>query len=171
MTMRTKLLTLVVATLGLAQVSFAAELKIGVVDVARIMQNLPQKQAVQDKLQNEFNLRRDEIMKLGKDIQKEEESLKRDQAVLSADQLQQSERAIYDKKLQFKRLKQAYQEDAGRREQEEIQKLLQKVGKIVDELAKSGQYDIVLRREAAPFYVSNKVDMTPAVLEAFKKGS
>ncbi len=171
MNIKTKCLTLVVATLGLAQVSFAGELKIGVVDVAQIMQNLPQKNAVQEELQTEFNARREEIMKLGKEIQKEEEALKRDQAVLSAEQLQASERDIYERKLQFKRMKQAFQEDAGRREQEEIQKLLQKVGKIVDELAKSGQYDIVLRREAAPFFVSNKVDMTPAVLEAFKKGS
>lgn len=144
--------------------NFAAELKIGVVSVSDVMQKYPQREQVIAKLKQEFDKRNQELLKLKKDLERLQNKLDRDASVITPAEAEGIQKEVIEKRRTLRNLEEAFQEDAGRREQEEAQKLLEKIGKIVDDIAKAERYDLIIRREAAPFYVSERVDVTEKVL-------
>lgn len=151
--------------------SFAAELKIGVVSVSEIMQKYPQREQVITKLKQEFEKRHAELINFKKDLETLQTKLDRDASVITNAEAQNIQKNLIEKRRNLRNLEEAFQEDAARREQEEAQKLLEKIGKIVDNIAKQEKYDLVIRREAAPFYVSERVDMTEAVLSKLREST
>lgn len=150
---------------------FSTELKIGVVSVSEIMQKYPQREQVITKLKQEFEKRHGELVHLKKDLETLQTKLDRDASVITNTEAQSIQKDLIEKRRNLRNLEEAFQEDATRREQEEAQKLLEKIGKIVDNIAKQEKYDIVIRREAAPFYVSERVDMTEVVLSKLRESS
>lgn len=150
--------------LGFVTTSAVAELKIGVVSVSDVMQKYPQREQVIAKLKQEFEKRNQEVLKLKKDLERLQNRLDRDSSVITPNEAQEIQKEVIEKRRTLRNLEEAFQEDAARREQEEAQKLLEKIGKIVDNIAKAEKYDLIIRREAAPFYVSDRVDVTQKVL-------
>lgn len=152
-----------------SSISVAQELKIGVVSVSDVMQKYPQREQVVAKLKQEFDRRNQELIKLKKDLEGLQNKLDKDAAVITSNEAQEIQKKVIEKRRTLRNLEEAFQEDATRREQEEAQKLLEKIGKIVDDLAKQEKYDLIIRREAAPFYVSERVEVTQKVLNKLQE--
>lgn len=156
--------------LVLAPLSYAENgIKVGVVDLTQIMRGVPQRDELRNKLTAEFRGRRDSIMVLQKEIESLSEAYERDKDILGNADKEAKQRTILTKTKELKRKQEAYQEDASLRENEEARKLLDDIGDLINEYAKKEQYDLILRRDAAPFYVSDKVNITDSVLEFIKK--
>src|ERR1700733_11299535 len=73
-----------------------ADLKIGVVQYARLMQESPQAKAAQEALRGEFAGKQKELQGQQQALKTKEESLQRDSATMSADQRSQAERDLRD---------------------------------------------------------------------------
>jgi len=97
-------------------------------------------------------------------LKKLDEKLRRDNAILSASELRNLQREFQTKEREFQREGSAYNEDITLRGNQELQALVQQVQSVVDEVAKTNKYEIILQRGAA-VYLDEKYDITPLVLK------
>jgi len=144
----------------------ASDLKIGVVSVERILTEAPQVDAVNTSMLERFGPQRDALKALEKEITKMQENFKRNELVMTEDKLNDLKNEIIGK-IQILRQQEAQltQEVALVRNQE-LAVLQQQVRSIIDNIAKSGKYSLVLSEGVA--YTDKKLDITDKVLDKMK---
>ena len=163
-----------VATLALAMMATgfstqaAAESKIAVISVPRIMQEIPQAKAIESKLKAEFEPRVREMQRLQSEGETMAAKMKKDESFMSADERTKLQRKLAELQSDFNLKGQALQEDQRRRFSEEQKKLLDKVQVAIDSVAKSQGYDMVLNGQAVVFG-AEKLDITSQVIQQVSK--
>ena len=145
----------------------AAELKIGVVNAAAVLEQSPQKKKALARLEKEFLTRSKSLEKKIKNLRAKQQRLSKDAAILKASELQKKERAILAEQRDLKRLQTEYSEDLGIRRNEELRKLEKAIAQTIVDLAKKEKYDLVVYQGV--IFASDKVNMTKRVLELLKK--
>lgn len=141
-----------------------ADTRIAVVDVVSILQQMPQREGIIKAIEAEFSPR-------AKALQDEEKKAKD-----AAQKLQKEGMTLSSKeKTKLTDLISAFQEKANtftadyrKRENEEANKLLAKIGEVVKKIATQEKYELVLKAEAA-FYATDAVDITDKVFTQVKK--
>jgi len=144
----------------------AAELKVGVVNAALVLDKSPQKTAALQRLEKEFLSRSKSIEGKHKSLLKAQEKLQKDAAILSADERKQKERKLLSEQRELKRLQDEYSEDLSIRRNEELRKLEKQIADTIVELAETEKYDLVIYQGV--IYASDAVDITDAVLAKLK---
>lgn len=147
----------------LAGTAAAAELKIGVVNIPRLMEQAPQAEAASKQLEKRFGPREAELTSEREAIRKLEEQLKRDAAVMSAAKRSELEKEIRDRAREFKRASDDFKEDLNIARNEELGKLQRQIIKAIVDLSEQEQYDLVLTDNV--IYASKRVDLTDQVLK------
>ena len=160
-------LAIAVATAGFSSQAMA-ESKIAVINVPRIMQEIPQGKAVEAKLKSEFEPRVREMQRMESDGQALSAKLKKDESFMSADERTKMQRKLAELQADYNLKGQALQEDQRRRYGEEQKKVLEKVQTAVDSIAKAQGYDLVLNGQAV-VYGSDKVDISSQVIQQVSK--
>jgi len=140
----------------------AAEQKIGVIDMATIFKNLPQREQVAQQLQSEFKERVESIQAIEKKMQALVEKQKRDGALMSNDEKTKMAREMESLQSDYQLKRKALEEDNRRRQGEERNKLLMKVQKAVNAIAKSDKYDIIMQSNAVA-YINKEHDISAQV--------
>ena len=161
-----KLLTATALTLALAAPSFAAN--IAVVNLSKIAQGIPQSAEAQTKIKAEFEPRIKELQAIAKDFQDKEAKLKRDEALLTADQKRDAMRELEDIAADLKRKEQQLNQDSQRRQAEEGQKMIAVVQKAIGEIAKQKGYDLVIQNQAV-IYAKPDADISDQVIKHMSK--
>lgn len=144
----------------------AAEMKIGVVNAASVLEQSPQKERALKKLEKEFTARSKSLEKKMKSLRSSQEKLSKDSAILSSSELQSKERKLLSDQRDLKRLQDEYAEDLSIRRNEELRKLEQEIAETIIEVAKKEKYDIVVYQGV--IYASERADMTEKVLKILK---
>lgn len=155
---------LALVTLGTAQ---AAELKVGFVNVARLLEKAPQAAKAKVELEKEFSPRNNRLVADQKDIKNLEEKLIRDGSVMSENERRNLERDIISQKRDLKRAQEEFREDFNLRRNEELTKLQRLVFEAIKGLAESEKYDLVLHDGVV--FASNAVDITESVQKRLDK--
>ncbi|HEU4618584.1 MAG TPA: OmpH family outer membrane protein [Gammaproteobacteria bacterium] len=158
-------LAALVAEPALAQRGSSGALKIGVIDEATLLQQAPQTQTMADALQAEFAPRQRELLNMQQELQKKQDTYKRDAPVMGESERADLERQIRDGERDLQRANDALREDFNARRNEEMQKLSHMLVQEVGDYAKSKGYDIVL---TSVVYASPGVDITQEVLGVLK---
>jgi outer membrane protein len=143
----------------------AAESKIAVVNIPRLLESAPQAKAMMEQLQSEFAPRQRELAALQKDLREKEETLKRDGAVMSEEERRNIERQLRDGQRDFQRKGQEMNEDANLRRNEELGKLQRILGQEIQNYARGQNFDLVL---GDVIYASEGMDITDALLTALQ---
>lgn len=146
---------------------FAADTRIGVVDLQKIMQTSAQMKTIQEKLEKEFKPRRDNLIAMEQTLKKDMEAFKRDTAVLSQSQRRALEKKIVGEQQQFERDGQQYQQELSTAHNEAMEVFYNKIRAAIAKVAESEKYDLVFQKDAAPFSV-DKLDMTSKVMQEIK---
>lgn len=141
----------------------AAELKIGVVNAQKVLEQAPQAEAARKRLDGEFAPRDKAVTEMQKELRRDEERLEKDGAIMSEPERQKLEREIVAGKRDFKRKQEEFREDLNGRRNEEFGKLQKLIADVILNVAKSGGFDLVLTDGV--LYASDKVDMTDVVLQ------
>jgi outer membrane protein len=152
------------ATLCVAAISATANaqnLKIGVINVARLLEQAPQSKVVTDKLQKEFEPRQQSILALRQKLQTQQDTFTRDQAVMGEEERVNLERQVREGQRDLQRTENEYLEDLNARRNEELGKLQREVLQRVQAYASAQKYDLVV---ADAIYFSSAVDITAAVV-------
>ncbi len=166
--MRTKIATLALLTLAASAAPLAtaqAQAKVGVVNVARLLQEAPQAQAASQALENEFANRRRDLENQQKDLKAREERLQKDGATMSEADRRNQEKALRDGQRELARKQNEFLEDLNVRRNEALGQLQRSVLQEVQTYAKSAGLDVVV---ADALYASPAVDITNQVLAALQ---
>lgn len=153
----------------LAGSALAADVKVGVVNIPRLLQEAPQADAARKRLESDFAPRDQKIVELQKKLKKGEEKLVRDAAIMSDTQRQSRERELVGLKRDIKRAKEEFNDDLNLRRNEELGKLQKLVYDTIVALAKEQNYDAILGDSV--LYASDRVDLTDMVLARLRKQS
>ncbi len=143
-----------------------AEIKVGVVDYARLFEESPQAKVVQDALRAEFGPRLQQLVTQENSLKAKGEKLQKDVATMTPDQRSKAEKELRDSARELERKKGELQDDSNAKRQEEMNKLQRSLIAQVREYAKAQSYDIVIAEGV--IYHTATVDITGAVLDALK---
>lgn len=159
---RVFILLLLVSTSAL----HAIDLKIGIVNTARILNEAPQVKLAKDFLQKEFSEREKNLAKLRDELKKKEEQLQRDSAIMSDEQRRKLEHELLSGKRDFVRAQNEYREDLNIRQNEIFSKVQQQIQQVIQQLAVAENFDLILEDYV---YASERVDLTARVLQELNK--
>ncbi len=154
-----------VAACGAGEASAQGNLKIGVINVGKLLENAPQSKIVSDKLQKEFEPRQQAIVAKRQKLQGQQDSFQKDQAVMGEEERLNLERQIQNTQRDLQREENEYLEDLNARRNEELGRLQREILQRVQAYASAQKYDLVL---ADAIYVSGAVDITQAVITALQ---
>jgi len=146
--------------------AFAAELKLGFVNAAKILEEAPQAEAARNKLEKEFASRDKDLVASQRQVKSLEDKLSKDDSSFSETDRRKAERDIITQKRDLKRAQDEFREDFNIRRNEEFGKLQKLVYDTIVTLAKQDSYDLIVGDGA--IFASDRVDITNKVLERLK---
>ncbi len=144
-------------------ISLAAELKVGYVQVDKILKEAPQTAESGKKLEREFSPRSIELDKMKKQIATIEAELDQESLSLSEVDRRNKQRKASNLKIEFQRKQRELREDINIRKNEELSVLQDRINNAVKTVSESEGYDLVMYGGVA--YASNKIDITDKVLK------
>ncbi len=146
---------------------FAKELKIGMVDYRKIMATSDEAKAVMEKMQKEFKPKQEKLIALEKELKDKSEKLQRNAAIMSDTEKSKLEREVISAQRDMQRLQEEFREDTIARQQEETQKLFEKVSGVVKDIAVKEKYDLILHQDVN-IYATDEINITENVIKAMK---
>jgi outer membrane protein len=158
-----KVLLGTLATAALAAPAMAADLKIGVIDYARLFDESPQAKVVQEGLRAEFQPRLQQLVSQEQSLKARNDKLQKDVATMTPDQRAKAEKELRDGARELDRKKSELQDDSNARRQEEMNKLQRSLIGEVRDYAKAQNFDIVIAEGV--IYATPTVDITAQVLQ------
>lgn len=153
---------LIVAAL-VALTAGAAEMRVAVVSLDRLMQESPQGKAVADALQSEFGEKQRELVSQQKDLRTVEEKLNRDRAVMAEQERVDLEERARTLQQRYQRRLSEVEDDYNSRRGKELANLQRIIVREVQTYAKDNNLDLVVG--AGVLYASPSADVTSAVLK------
>jgi len=138
-----------------------ADLKIGFVNVAKVLEKAPQAAKAKSRLETEFSPRDKALASQVKEIKALEEKLSRDSAIMGEEERRRLEKDIVDKKRDAARAQQEFQEDFNMRRNEELGNLQKRIVEAVRALAKEESFDLLLTDGV--IYANDDIDVTSQV--------
>lgn len=143
----------------------ARPLKIGFVDAQRVLAESPQAEVAGRQIQNEFGPRQRDFVAKQKALQDRAEKLKKDGAVMGAEERRNAEAAFRKDERELQRLVEELNDDFERRRKELFGKARVDVASEVARFGKQNGYDLIIEGAA---YVDPAIDVTVQILQALK---
>lgn len=148
--------------------STALPLKIGVLDWQALKTKSPQAEKAMKRLEKEFKGRKEGIEEKQKAFETKYEKFQRDKEVMAEAERVKAERELNRMQQEMRGLQEEFQSDVMARQREEMEKFLAIVNEVVEKFSKQNSYDAIFTQEVT-LYSSDKVDVTPAILEKLKQ--
>jgi outer membrane protein len=148
------------ATLLSGQAS--AEIKIGVVNFQKLLEEAPQTKTAMQALENEFAPRRRELLTMQNDLKARDEKLQKEGAVMAEADRAKAEKTLRDQQREFSRKAGAFQDDASTRRNEEIGKVQRYLVTEIQAYGNAQGFDLVLGEGV--FFAKGPLDVTANVL-------
>ena len=155
------------ATLFLASLSVYAELKVGFVQVDKILQEAPQTIESNKKLEKEFSSRTDKLKADVKALKEKESSYSKDALTMKDSERGTKEKSLSQLRVDVQRVERELREDINIRRNEELGGLQEQINKAVTSVSKAEGFDLVLYNGVA--YASEKIDITDKILKSLGK--
>lgn len=144
----------------------AQEVKIGVVNLAQILEAAPQTRAMVEELQEEFAPRQREFAAKAEEFEALATRIEQDLAVMGESEREEAERQYRELQREVARLQNDLQEDWNLRQNEELGALQTNVVRQVREYAAAEGYDLVVGEGI--IFASTAVNITEEVLRAIE---
>jgi outer membrane protein len=143
-----------------------AELKIGVVDYGKLVEESPQAKTALDSIRSEFTPRQRELQTQQTSLKTKEEHLQKDAATMTQDQRANTEKELRDSYRELQRKQSEVQDDFNARRNEEMSRLQKILIEQVRVYAKAQNFDLVIADGV--IYTTPTIDITPAILAVLK---
>jgi outer membrane protein len=161
--MKYRLGTIMAVFLGVGLVSTASaqQLRVGYVDMKRVLDNAPQVIAGRDMLDQEFRPRNDSIeADAGRADSLE---LRLHQGDMAEDRRLQMDRELRDMRRNINRRREDLRDELSFRRTEEVQRLEEQINIAVQEIARQNGYDLIL--SSPVIYADPALDITAIILD------
>lgn len=144
-------------------VASANELKIGFVNLERIMRESAPAVKAYKKLEKEFSSRETDLKKITEQIRNKQTELDKGGLTMPETERRNKERETVKLQQDFQRMQREYREDLNARKNEELAGIQERVYSTIQKIADSDKYDAVLQEAV---YYNPKLDITDKVLKA-----
>jgi len=161
-----KTIAVAVLAFSFGATAIAQEVKIGVVNIAQLMEQAPQARVAMEALDEEFKPRQREIIARQSEFQEMTERVQRDLAVMGETERRNAEKELRDLQREVTRLQNEFREDLNLRRNEELGTLQRSLLKEVQDYAQAAGYDLVVGDGV--LFASTTVNITENVLRAME---
>ena len=161
-----KKLLIALFAFSLSQTLNAAELKVAVVQLQKLISESAQVQKAQADMKKDFQPRETKLVNEQKDLQKLEERLEKDFAVMSDAEKQKAQKEFMDRRNELKRDMDQMNQDLTIRRNQEMGKFQKSVNEAINAVAKEQNIDLVLVEGIA--YAKESLDITTQVEDKLK---
>jgi outer membrane protein len=144
--------------------ALAADLKIGVVDFGRLVEESPQAKVAMEAIRNEFLPRQRELQQVEQSLKTKQDKLEKDAATMSEDQRTRADKELRDGARDLQRKRGEVQDDFTARRNEEMSRLQRTLIEEVRTYAKAQSFDLVIADSV--IYSVPTLDITPAILSS-----
>jgi len=141
---------------------WAAEVKIGVVDYGRLVEESPQAKVALEAIRTEFTPKQRELQQQDQALKAKKDKLDKDAATMSEDQRTRAEKDLRDGLRDLQRKQGEVQDDFNARRNEEMSRLQRTLIEEVRTYAKAQNFDLVIADGV--IYSVPTLDITPAIL-------
>lgn len=145
----------------------AQDLKIGVVDLGRLINDSPQAERAKKNMANQFAERKNVIESKANTLRQDVDRLKRDGSVMSAEQRDQLQGSIRDRQRELQMQQSKYNDDVAGAEQKEFDQMRSDIRDVIDAYAADNDYDLILGDSV--LYAADPVDITDEILAQLKE--
>ncbi len=142
---------------------FAGDFRVGYVDTERILRESAPALKASQKIEKEFASRDQDIKKLVGQVRELQDFLEKKGAGLSDAERRNKERELSNLSAELQREQREFREDLNLRKNEELAVVLDRANKVIQSIAESEKYDLILQEAV---YRNPKIDITDKVLKA-----
>ncbi|BCS52435.1 OmpH family outer membrane protein [Geobacter sp. SVR] len=165
--MKRILLTALLLSCMAAGTVFAADGKIGYIDMQRAINTSEAGKEAKEQLaarlkkyQDEINVRQDDLKRLKEELEK--------QGVLLSETARASKEKDYQQKLkEFQRFTKDAQDELQGKDEEYTRKILEAMEKVIQEFGRNNGYTFIFVKNEGMLYADDKADLTNEVLKLF----
>lgn len=151
-----------------ASTVWAADFKMGYVDLQKALQTTEAGKTAKTNLQKEFEKKKSEFEKQQKDLQKEAEQFEKKSAILNDSARAAKQAELQKKVMEFQRAASESQMKLQERERELTKPILEELRAIIESLAKERKLQLVIEKnEGAVLYAESGSDLTEEVITRF----
>jgi outer membrane protein len=150
---------------SMAQAQTTKALKIGFVNVQRLLIESPQANAANRALENEFAPRQRDLVAKQKSFKDRTDKFQKDGPVMGADERNKAENDLRKDERELQRQVEELREDLNNRKNEELGKLRVDVLREIEGFAKQGGFDLII---SDGLYVTPALDVTAQVLQGLQ---
>lgn len=162
-----RLAALLVAAVALAATppATAQDLKIGVIHTERILRDSPPARAALARIEQDFKARDETLAAREEALRSDLAQFERDKASLAEDERAKRQSDLDAREREQARLRQQFAEDLRARQFEELNRLKERLDRVLTQLAHDQHYDLILQNA---LWVGRGVDITDQVIQALQ---
>jgi len=165
--MRRLVLSALFASCIVSTTAFAADLKIGYIEMQRALNNSEAGKEAKEQLaarlkkyQDEINVKQDELKRLKDELEK--------QGAFLNDSTKVAKEKDYQQKLkEFQRFTKDAQDELQQKDEEFTRKILEGMEKVIQEYGRKNGYTFIFVRNEGMLFANEKADLTEDVLKLF----
>ncbi|MDR0233587.1 MAG: OmpH family outer membrane protein [Zoogloeaceae bacterium] len=143
--------------------AFAADFKVGFVDIQRVFRQAPSAVKAAKEIENEFSARDQELQRLAKRLQTMQENLEKNAVTLSESDRRNKEREFADLSRDFQRKQREFREDLSMRQNDVQASIIDRANKAVRIIAEGEKFDLIIQEAV---WINPALDITDKVIKA-----
>ena len=145
----------------------AHSIKIGYIDVEKVINNLSQYQQENITLIQQFEPKKQQLLDLFKHIELLKNNLNNVETTLSNETYQKELEKIRELEISFQTDTELWQQQLNQKKRESLQKIETMINLVIEEFATSEKYDLILYQNAA--FVSDQVNITNQIISKIEE--
>ncbi len=155
--------------LCLASAGWAAQLKIAVIDMQKIIFESKEGKKAKAQWEKEYKQKKAQIDKKAKELERLREELKKNAAVLSEKAKKKKQEEFRKKAMELQFMKQEAMQYLQKRNAELVDALIKDAIKVVKEYAKKNGYSIVIDKSGKVVYSDPSLDVSSQIIRLMDK--
>lgn len=169
--MRTmKNLVLLISFAFTSAFAFAADVKIGYVDMQKAIQETSAGKKAKKELESEFNKKKKELEKLEAEIKKKGEDFEKRSMAMNEDARVKKQGELRQEMGKYQEIAAKSQMEIQKRERELTEPIVKKLRGILDDIAKKDEFTVILEKsENSVMWAKKELDLTERLIKEHDK--
>ena len=160
---RRAVLALTMGVALMAGPAMAQATKIGAINVEKILRESSTAKAVSAKLEQDFSKRERDIRTAADQFRSAVEKFEKEGPTMAESQRATRQRQLAEQERDIQRRQRDFQEELNLRRNEALQQVIEKLNRIVRQIAEADKYDLIV---SEAYYINPRVDITDKVMSA-----
>jgi len=145
----------------------ANSIKIGYIDVEKVINNLSQYQQENNTLIQQFEPKKQQLLDLFKHIELLKKNLNNVETTVSNETYQKELEKIRELEISFQTDTELWQQQLNQKKRESLQKIETMINLVIEKFATSEKYDLILYQNAA--FVSDQINITNQIISQIEE--